>query len=67
MSNKEKIYPYLIKYNEIKNQVNYKDPQIGIGSYLNAAIISTLIIKLLKNNDLKLFPFVYNLNLEIDL
>lgn len=67
MVNKDKLEPYLIKYNEIKKQINGKDPQIGIGSYLNAALIATLIVKLIKNNNLNYFPFVYNINLEFDI
>jgi molybdopterin/thiamine biosynthesis adenylyltransferase len=58
---------YLSKYKEIKDLEEYKDPQLGIASFLNAAIITTIIVKIVKKQELRYFPELYHVDLEFDI
>lgn len=66
MKNKDKFLSYLSKYKELPKET--KDPQLGAASFLNAALISTLIYKISQTpSKVKFFPHLYQVDLELDL
>lgn len=61
------LLPYIEKYELLKKTLDYKDPQIGIASFITASLVSTLIIKILKGSKIKKFPELYHIDMEFDL
>lgn len=67
MKNAELFDKYINKYLDEKDKPSFKDPQLSVGSYLNAAIITTILVKYLETGEIKQFPDSYVFNSEFDI